>query len=168
MADFLSKIKQDVGKVLTTVSVKSKEMLETTKIESQIKTLQEQKKSALDEIRNIVYTMFLKGSFDEEHIKGKCEAIRGLDNQINMKKKELREIHIKAEEALGKPKVFAMCDCGAEIYEGVKFCGKCGKKVEGIIKKTAEELSPEKVCSQCGAKLLLGVKFCSKCGAKLE
>jgi ribosomal protein L40E len=168
MADFFEKVKQSVGKGLTTVSVKSKEMLETTKIKGKIGTLQEQKKSALEELGNIVYTMFLKGSLDEERIKGKCEAIRGLDNQIEEKEKELKEIYLKAQEALGKPKAIAVCDCGAEIYEGAKFCGKCGKKVEEIIKKTTEELSPEEVCSQCGGKLLPEAKFCMKCGAKVR
>lgn len=138
MADFFDKVKQGVGKGLTTVSVKSKEMLETTKIKGQIGTLQEQKKDALEELGNIVYTMFLKGAFDEERIKGKCEVIVGLDSQTKDKEEELKQIHLKAEEALGKPKAVGICGCGAEIYDGTKFCGRCGKKVEEIVKKTDE------------------------------
>ena len=168
MADFFDKVKQGIGKGITTVSVKSKEAIENTKLKGQIGTLQEQKKSALEELGNIVYTMFLKGSFDEERFKGKCEAIAGIDRQIKEKEEELRQIHCKAEEALGRPKAIGICDCGAEIYEGVKFCGKCGKKVQEIVKKSNEELTPEKVCSQCGGKLLQEAKFCMKCGAKVD
>ncbi|MBU1182089.1 MAG: zinc ribbon domain-containing protein [Proteobacteria bacterium] len=167
MTDFFEKVKQGVGKGITTVSVKSKEVIETTKIKGQIGTLQEQKKSDLEELGNIVYTMFLKDSFDMERVKEKCETIRGLGSQIKDKEVELRQTHLKAQEALGKPKAIGICDCGAEIYEGVKFCGKCGKKIEEIIKKTDEELSPEEVCPQCGGKLLPEAKFCSKCGAKI-
>jgi NADH pyrophosphatase NudC (nudix superfamily) len=135
MADFFDKVKQGIGKGITTVSVKSKEALETTKLKGQIVTLQERKKSALEELGNIVFTMFLKGSFDEERIKGKCEIIRGLDSQIKEKEDELRQVHLKAQEALGLPKAVAVCNCGAEIYEGTKFCGKCGQKAEEIIKR---------------------------------
>lgn len=139
MADFFDKIKQGVGKGITTVSVKSKEVFETTKLKGQIGTLQGQKREALEELGNIVYNLFLKGGFDEERInKGKCEAIAGLDRQIKEKEEELRQIHLKAEEALGRPKAISICDCGAGIYEGSKFCGKCGKKVEGVAGKVEE------------------------------
>lgn len=75
MVDFFDKVREGIGKGITTVSVKSKEMVETTKLKGQVGTLQEQKRSALEEMGNIVYTMFLKGAFDEERIRGKCEAI---------------------------------------------------------------------------------------------
>jgi NADH pyrophosphatase NudC (nudix superfamily) len=78
--------------------------------------------------------MFFKESFDEERIKGKCEAIRGLDSQIKEKEEELKQVYLKAQEALGLPKTVAVCSCGAEIYEGTKFCGKCGKNVEEFVK----------------------------------
>jgi hypothetical protein len=35
----------------------------------------------------------------------------------------------EAQEALGKSKRITVCACGEAIYEGIKFCGKCGKKV---------------------------------------
>jgi len=73
--------------------------------------------------------MVLKDSFGMERVKGKCETMRGLDTQVKDKEGELKQIHLKAQEALGEPKAIGICDCGAEIYEGAKFCGKCGKKV---------------------------------------
>lgn len=130
MADFFDKIKQNVGKGIVTVSVKSKETIETTKGKGHIKILQEQKKSALEELGNIVYTMFLKDSFDMERIKEKCEKINGFDSQIKNKEEELRQLHLRTQETLGKPKASSVCECGAEINEGAKFCDTCGKKVE--------------------------------------
>lgn len=136
MADFFSKVKQGIGRGVATASVKSKEVLETTKIKSQIHGLEDQKKALLEELGNIVYTMSLKGSFDEERLKTKCAAVAALDGQIKQKEEELKEVHLKAQEALGKPKPIAVCTCGEEIYESTKFCGKCGKKVEPIIQPT--------------------------------
>jgi NADH pyrophosphatase NudC (nudix superfamily) len=132
MADIFDKLKQGVGKGVTTVSVKSKEMMEVSKLKSQTAEIQRQKKEALEELGNIVYSMHLKGSFDEERLRAKSAAIVTLDDQMRHKEKELKEVHAKAQEALGKPKPVAICTCGAEIYEGTKFCGKCGKNVEPL------------------------------------
>jgi hypothetical protein len=134
MTDFFDKVKQGIGKGITTVSVKSKEALETTKLKGLIGTLQERKKSSLEELGNIVFTMFLKGKFDEKRIKEKCEIIGELDSEIKEKEEELKQVHLKAQEALGLPRAVAVCNCGAEIYEGTKFCVKCGKRVEEFVK----------------------------------
>lgn len=133
MADFFDKLRQGVEKGVTTVSVKSKEMIEVTKLNSQIAEILKQKKEALGELGNIVYTMYLKSAFDEERLRDKSAFISALDEQIKQKKSELTEIHTKAQEALGKPKVVATCACGAEIHEGTKFCGKCGAAVKLVL-----------------------------------
>lgn len=132
MADFFDKVKQGVGKGVTTVSVKSKEMLESSKLKSQIAEIQKQKREALEELGNIVYTMHLKDAFDEERLRTKSAAIASLDEQIKQKENELAETHAKAQEALGKPKAIGVCACGAEIHEDAKFCGRCGAKVKTV------------------------------------
>lgn len=130
MEEFFEKMRQSIGRGMVTVGAKSKAMIETTKIKGQIGMIQEQKKSALEELGNIVYATFLKGGFDEERLKNKCEAVRALDAQVKDKEEELRRIHLEAQKVLGNPMIIARCDCGVEIYEGSKFCGKCGKKVQ--------------------------------------
>ena len=132
MVDFFDKLKQGVGKGVTTVSVKSKEMIEVSRIKSQVADIQQQKREALEELGSIAHTMLLKGALDEDRLRAMSAAIAALDEQIKKKEDELTEIHSRAQEALGKPKCNAICDCGAEIYEGTKFCGKCGKRVELI------------------------------------
>lgn len=133
MADFFDKVKQGVGKGITTVSVKSKELLEVSKLNSQIADVQKQKKDALEELGNIVHTMFLKGALDEERLRAKSATISALEEQVKQKEADLVEIHTKAQEALGRSMPIAVCDCGAEIHEGAKFCGKCGKKLQLIV-----------------------------------
>jgi len=132
MAEFFDKLKQGVGKGVTTVSVKSREMIEVSKIKSQVADIQQQKREALEELGSIAHTMLLKGALDEDRLRSRSAAISALDEQIQKKEDELTEIHGRAQEALGKPKPVAICDCGAEIYEGAKFCGKCGRKTEFI------------------------------------
>ena len=168
MADFLDKVKQGVGKGITTVSVKSKEMVETTRIRGQIGAFQEQRKLSMEELGNIVYTMFVRGVFDEGRIKGKCEAIVGIDKQIKEKEEELNQIHLKAQQDLGMVKTLSTCTCGAPIYEGSKFCGKCGKKFEVSPEKTADEETPLVICPHCNVKLSSDARFCANCGNKLN
>ncbi|HYA11965.1 MAG TPA: zinc-ribbon domain-containing protein [Thermodesulfovibrionales bacterium] len=151
----------------------STEVFETQKINDQIETLQKQKKDALEELGNIVYENSSQGLFDEENIKKKCEAIGEIDNQIKEREDKLLQIFEKVKESIFKLKVIAPCDCGAELYEGVRFCYRCGREVEKIekaeekTKRTEEKAVPDNVtneCPQCGAQLSLEAKFCSECG----
>lgn len=47
-------------------------------------------------------------------------------------------------------------NCGKLLNDSAKFCGKCGTKVEEVIK--------ESFCSNCGYELVEDVKFCAGCG----
>jgi NADH pyrophosphatase NudC (nudix superfamily) len=129
VADFFEKVKQRIDKGVTTVSVRSKEALEATRVKSQMSELQKRRTEALEELGNIVYTQFAKNQPDDERVRKRCSAIAELDRQIREKEEELRAIHVKAEEQLGKPAAIGRCDCGADIQAGTKFCGTCGAKV---------------------------------------
>jgi len=131
MVELFDKVKQGIGKGVTTVSVKSKEMLETTRLKGEVEALQQRKRGSLEELGNIVYTMFLRDSFNDERIKEKCKAIHGLDDQIKEKQDELAEIVAKTQELLGKPVIVSRCECGGEITAGAKFCVRCGSKIAG-------------------------------------
>lgn len=129
MSDLIDKFMQGINKGVTTVGVKSKEVLETSKLKGQISIFERNKKDALEELGNIVYVMFQNNVFYTERIKSKCEFISRIDTKIKDTMEEIKNVQIKSQEALGKPRVIKICDCGAEIHEGVRFCTKCGKKV---------------------------------------
>lgn len=71
-------------------------------------------------------------ALDEERLRAKGAAIAALDERTKQKEDELSEIHGRAHGTLGKPKPVAVCACGAEIYDGAKFCGRRGKKLDHI------------------------------------
>jgi len=104
LADFLDKLKKGIDKGITTVSVRSKETFATSRLRRQIKVLAKEKRERLEELGNIVYTFFTRGELDagQERVKEKSEALMRLDEQIQEKEEEIRQIQLKAQEALGK------------------------------------------------------------------
>ena len=128
MADFLDKVKQGIDKGVTVVSVRSKEALETARINGKIGALADRKKEALVELGSIVYAMYHEDPTGVSgEAKEKCKELIGLDAQIKEMEEALKEVHQEAKKELG----ISLCTaCGEELTEDDKFCRKCGRKVE--------------------------------------
>jgi NADH pyrophosphatase NudC (nudix superfamily) len=173
MSEFLDKLKRGIDKGVTTVTVKSKEALETTQLRSQVKTLQEEKQRGLEELGNIVYTLYVQGTLETEagRVRVKCSALAALDQKIRDKEDEIRQVQLKAQEALGKTPAspLGVCACGAPIYEGMNFCGGCGKNVDDILSgaRTDAPIAKNR-CPQCGTDIVPEACFCGHCGTKVE
>ncbi len=58
-------------------------------------------------------------------------------------------------------------NCETEIEEGIKFCTKCGTKIENI-QDISQENNDEISCPKCSVKLPAKTKFCMECGTKIE
>jgi len=128
MTEFLDKIKENIGKGLTTVTVASKELIETSRLKGEIAAARRRKRELLEELGSIVFVMVSRDAFEMDRVREKCGAVAGLEERIRGLEEAIRDLHAKSEEALGKRKA-AACPCGAEIPDGAKFCGKCGKPV---------------------------------------
>ncbi len=130
MAEFLDKIKENIGKGITTVSVASKELVETSRLKGEIAGARRRRRDLIEELGSVVFAMESRGAFDMERVREKCRAIAGLDERIRELEEAVRNVHRRSEEVLGRPKdASPPCSCGAGIPEGAKFCGKCGKPV---------------------------------------
>lgn len=53
--------------------------------------------------------------------------------------------------------VMKCSNCGSELIDGLKFCGKCGNRIEFL---------SQRFCSKCGNNLADGAKSCSVCGTQ--
>ncbi len=127
MAEFYQKVKQEIEKGISNVSIRSKEVLEDIKIKKQVENLEEQINTSLRELGQTVYAMFRANLFNQEEIIQKCDSIAGLEHQLQEKKDELSLIHLQAGTALGK----AYCNnCKAKLTEGSQYCGQCGQKTQ--------------------------------------
>lgn len=126
--DIIKNLKKEFDKGVAVVGAKSKEIIEATKIKSQIDDLKGAKRQTFQEIGEIIYQMSLDPNYKgEETVKAKCQSLTELDQQIQAKEVELKKVHAEAEESIGK----TVCkSCGAVMEESVKFCSNCGAKID--------------------------------------
>ena len=99
MPDFFSKAKEGLRKGVTTATLKSKELMDAQKLKGHINKLDQDKKTALQELGSLVYDMSAKDQLDKDGIRQRCEAISGITAQIKEAEEQLDEIHRKAQEA---------------------------------------------------------------------
>ena len=55
-------------------------------------------------------------------------------------------------------------NCGNELSDTAKFCGKCGSKCE----EGVQEKEVKGMCQKCGNELVEKMKFCPKCGTEIK
>lgn len=55
-------------------------------------------------------------------------------------------------------------NCGNELSDTAKFCGKCGSKCE----EGVQEKKVKGMCQKCGNELVEKMKFCPKCGTEIK
>lgn len=131
MADFFDKLKKGLDEGLTKMKVKSKELVDSTKIKGEISNLNQRKSALLLTLGTEFYDMYKSGTFDMEKFKDKFNELENIEKQIELKEKELEEVHKTAEEVIGKPSPkVKRCSCGAELPLDAKFCTSCRSKLD--------------------------------------
>lgn len=174
MADFFDKFYKDVSKTVRTVKTKSETFVESTKIKNQIKLIEEEENLLFQELGRMLHISIQKDSLNEERfdeLKVKSNEIKKKEEQILKLKQILEELEFKEVSKIEGRNAIGKCpNCGAVVYEGDKFCGVCGFKLEDTKVEKVEELinpEPDIICPNCGYKNPLESKFCIKCGTPL-
>jgi seryl-tRNA synthetase len=147
-------------------------VLEIQNLKEQTEALNTHKKTALEELGTIVYRSISQGLSEEKNVKEMCDLMKGIDNQIKEKEEEILRISDRIKETILRLKPIPPCNCGTELYEGIKFCYQCGKKVvnnvNGEGEKEEKKDATEKACIQCGKQLPKDLSFCDDCGIYTE
>jgi hypothetical protein len=130
------------------------------------------KKSALEELGTIVYTNISQGLSEDKKVKEMCDLIKGIDSKIEEKEGEILRLFDKVKESILRLKPIPPCDCGTELFEGIKFCYECSKKVVENVKGEGEKEESKsasgRACIQCGQQLPKDLPFCPHCGIYTE
>lgn len=163
--DKLNAIAKNVGE-------KTGDAIEITKLNAKISG----EKSALNELYKQlgenIYAKYRAGVFQNEDLAGFFASADTC--MANIAEAESKIAAIKAaNEAKGQempdeqeaaPVEVTCPSCGAVSAGGVKFCTKCGTRLEA----PAIEAETKKVCAACGTEAAPGACFCCNCGAKIE
>lgn len=127
MADIFDKLKDSLNRGVASVSTGSKTIIEKAKINSRIKTLEEEKKQLAELLGIKVYNLFMEGDIPRTEIDGFCEEITQRILQIDEQKKKLDLLEAEMSQVVGNVKVGpATCKCGHVNAEGSRFCARCG------------------------------------------
>jgi len=146
MSEFLDKVKQGISKGITTASVKSKELIDVTRLKNKISTLEKKKQDLIEELGDIVYAMFLKNNINVSIIQEKGNFIKNIEGQMDALRLEIVEVQKMAKESFSEkmpPDKMPAADkqdnivadgsfcrkCHDELEAGAKFCANCGEKV---------------------------------------
>lgn len=95
-------MKQDVGKYLKAIGIKSGEFLDAAKIRFELHSLKRDKEDILFNIGCMVYSMFLKNKTDTKRVEEDCRKIAALDRKIRAKEELIDKIHDSASKAMDK------------------------------------------------------------------
>ena len=114
MPEFLDRLKKGIDRGVTTVAVRSKELLETTQLRGQLGRLQEERQRSLEELGSVVYTLTSQDRLqaDLERVRAKCAAVTQIDTQIRATEDELRRVQTAASQAVGTSAGSVHCSCG--------------------------------------------------------
>lgn len=191
---FFDKLSKSVTEVSQKAIAKTKELADTSKLNSMIS---EQEKIIANQYFQIgkLYASIHKNNFEDDFAP-MIAAITEAEAKISDYKKQVQEIKgIQLCEKCGAevpdgaafcsscgaamPKIqtpaadYTKCEnCGALVKKEMRFCTSCGKPMDCVSAAPAETESqtailPGKVCPNCGAKAEDAVAFCTECGTKL-
>lgn len=135
MADFFDKMKDGFNKGVATVSTGSKTMIEKAKINTVIKSLEDEKRQLAEILGNKVYKYCLEnaeGDIPRDEVISICNEINTRSEQIEVQKKKIEELEAEMNQVMGNSSNGSMttfCQCGHANVAGAKFCAKCGSKL---------------------------------------
>lgn len=128
MPEFFEALKQSIDKGVTTFSVKSKELIETTRINAEIGSLNDRKRALYEALGKDVVALYIQDNLDSEsEIKAKCQTVLDLETEIKQKEADLRQIRQETDAAMG---IYHCQACDAIYQEDDNFCRKCGTKTK--------------------------------------
>ena len=148
---FFNEIGRKASEVAAKTVLKTQEVAETARLNSQINDLQ-RRQADLYTILGKEYVAKYMNECEEDFVEVVNEIL-GIDTQINDIKKTIQDIQGQA-----------VCpNCGEKIARDAQFCSSCGFKIPLNI-DTVEYI----FCDKCGTKLKKGTKFCTSCGNQIN
>lgn len=162
MADFFEKITSGIDKGIKTVSSKGKELLETTKLKSEIKDVEKTIQEKFQLLGKKVFEMMNRETLNVDELKNNCGEIAAIFKKVTELEDEIKKVELEALKTRHGADTIMCSKCGSPNKSDAKFCMNCGSAI--VVKTKAEG----KICPTCNAPVKEGAKFCMRCGGKIE
>lgn len=158
----LGKMKNSFEKGVAAVSIKSNELVETTKLKSANAGLEDQILELKTQLGDAYLEHWKAGTLASVDFLRFCREMMEIEAEIDANLKRIEEIKTAAERLEQQNAGIIICACGKPNRVGSKFCVNCGVKLEPIVPAAGV-----KTCA-CGAEVKAEANFCPKCGNRLE
>ena len=152
MANFFDNLKDSISKGAATVNQKANDLMETNKINQDIKAAQQQKDADIVKLGQLLYNFKKNPDGVEPDYDAVIADMDSIDAKIDSLKKQLQDLRNEQ-----------VCpNCGSSVPKGTAFCPNCGSKMP------VPEVKPVNPCPSCGKENTPGDKFCQYCGTPLN
>lgn len=152
LGNLFNNIKEQTGNVSEKLKEGVSEMASASVHHKKLKQLITEKAKMHEFIGMEVFDLYLANTMNMEAVEPFCNKIEALNTEI-----EELELEISMNSN--------MCECGAKLQKGVKFCPSCGKstakedRLQSKVQDTTECV--------CGAVIELGSQMCMECGRRI-
>lgn len=158
MADFLGKITGGIDKGIKTISSKSKEFIEITRLKGELRDVDATLQIKFNAVGKKVFQMMNRGALNKDDIKTECSEIAACYKRVT----EIEENIKKAEKEALKAQYgvdAVMCRaCGGVNKATDQVCNICSSAIADEEKKDCRP------CPSCNALVSQESKFCASCG----
>ena len=158
MADLLGKITGGIDRGIRTISSKSKEIIEVTRLKGELKEIDATLQMKFNAVGKMVFQMINSGNLNENDISIECRKISDCYKKITAIEENIRIAEsetLKAQYGFGA----VVCPaCGGVNKEGDRFCKICGSAITAKNKKYCS------TCPSCHAIISRKAVFCGSCG----
>ena len=131
--DAFEKLKSSVNRGITTISVKTSSSLEKSKIKTHIDSLQRDIEKIYASLGESLYMEWLQEEINHDVFAERLETVKVKKAEIEELYAQLAAIDERDNQILGNAgeKNSLVCaKCGTKYDSPVKFCGKCGNKMD--------------------------------------
>lgn len=134
--EVFQKIKSSVNRGVSTIGVKATSSLEKSKLNSQIEALESEVRTLIFSVGEKLYDSWAEGQALTSEISGLLENIKSKKKEIADLNAQVAQIDERDKQLLGNKEesvaqsVIVCPNCSSQYDLGVKFCRKCGTKLQ--------------------------------------
>ena len=155
--DFFNDLGKKFSNVARSVTEKTKESVEVTRISGDLKNAKNELEQLFAEYGHVCYGLH-RGEGSQEVAEALLKRIEDMQSRINAlsaQRDELRSVRRCA-------------NCGAVQPKEARFCASCGSRMPQDAPKPEPAAAEGEACPSCGAVREPDSKFCTECGKSFE